>query len=82
MLYYRQFGKAMKEEVFNNLVSQIKEDAFGRGAGEEKLEFHDYYRFKISYITTKEKNLIFLFVTGLNDGFDRVQFIQIARCIN
>ena len=73
MLYYRHFGKAMKEDVFNSLVSQIKEDAFGRGAGEEKLEFHDYYRFKISYITDKEKNLMFLFVTGLNDGFDYIK---------
>jgi len=73
MLYYRHFGKAMKEEVFNNLVSQIKEDAFGRGAGEEKIEFHDYYRFKISYITDREKNLMFLFVTGLNDGFDYIK---------
>ena len=73
MLYYRQFGKAMKEDVFNNLVSQIKEDAFGRGAGEEKIEFHDYYRFKISYITEKSQELMFLFVTGLNDGFDYIK---------
>jgi len=63
----------MKEDVFNSLVSQIKEDAFGRGAGEEKIEFHDYYRFKISYITDREKNLMFLFVTGLNDGFDYIK---------
>ena len=63
----------MKEDVFNSLVSQIKEDAFGRGAGDEKLEFHDYYRFKISYITDKVKNLMFLFVTGLNDGFDYIK---------
>ena len=63
----------MKEDVFNSLVSQIKEDAFGRGAGDEKIEFHDYYRFKISYITDKEKQLMFLFVTGLNDGFDYIK---------
>ena len=47
-LYYRHFGKALKEEIFKNLVEELQEDAFGRGG--KKVEYHDYYKYRISYI--------------------------------
>ena len=77
LLYYRHFGKALKEEAFNNLVGEIMDDAFGRNPKE--IEYHDYYKYRISYTTNQDLNLIFLFVTGLTDDFDNIKK-ELLRC--
>ncbi|MGV9198912.1 MAG: ADP-ribosylation factor-like protein, partial [Promethearchaeia archaeon] len=77
LLYYRHFGKALKEEAFENLMEEIKEDAFGRNPKE--IEYHDYYKYRISYTTDQDLNLIFLFVTGLTDDFDNIKK-ELLRC--
>jgi len=79
LLYRRQFGKALSDEVFNNHFKQIREDLFGRGSTDEKLEFHDYYKFRISYITDKNLTLIIIFITGLNDQFDYIKK-ELKKC--
>ncbi|GAG55312.1 unnamed protein product, partial [marine sediment metagenome] len=40
---------------------------------ESKIDFHDYYKFRVSYITEKQPNLIFLFVTSLTDKFENIK---------
>ena len=67
----------MKQEIFNTLISEILEDAFSKGG--DKVEFHDYFKFKISYITEKDIDLIFLFVTGLTDNFDNIKK-ELIKC--
>ena len=53
------------------------DDAFSKGGN--KVEFHDYYKYRISYISVKESNLMFLFVTGLTDNFDNIKK-ELTKC--
>ena len=53
------------------------DDAFSKGGN--KVEFHDYYKYRISYITGKDYNLMFLFVTGLTDNFDNIKK-ELTKC--
>ncbi|HEC39973.1 MAG TPA: GTP-binding protein, partial [bacterium] len=46
---------------------------------DDRVEFHDYYKFKVSYVTQKSLNLTFLFVTGLTDKFDNVKK-ELVKC--
>ena len=46
---------------------------------DDRVEFHDYYKFKVSYVTQKSLDLIFLFVTGLTDKFDNVKK-ELVKC--
>ncbi|MFW9941567.1 MAG: ADP-ribosylation factor-like protein, partial [Candidatus Thorarchaeota archaeon] len=47
--------------------------------GEDRLEFHDYYKFRVSYITQKSVGIIVLFVTGLTDKFDNIKK-ELVKC--
>ena len=40
---------------------------------DSKIDFHDYYKFRVAYITEKKTNLIFLFVTSLTDKFENIK---------
>jgi small GTP-binding protein len=53
------------------------DDAFSKGGS--KVEFHDYYKYRISYISVKDSNLMFLFVTGLTDNFDNIKK-ELTKC--
>jgi len=46
---------------------------------ESKIDYHDYYKFRVSYITDKETNLIFLFVTSLTDKFENIKK-ELEKC--
>ncbi|MGB5910691.1 MAG: ADP-ribosylation factor-like protein, partial [Promethearchaeia archaeon] len=77
MIYYRHFGKALKTEVFNALVVDLMKDAFVRSTN--KVNYHDYYKYRISYITETRLEVIFLFVTGLTDNFDNIKK-ELTKC--
>jgi small GTP-binding protein len=77
LLYYRHFGKALKHEALDYLISEIMEDEASRG--EDRVEFHDYYKFRVSYITQKTVGIIVLFVTGLTDKFDNIKK-ELVKC--
>jgi len=77
LLYYRHFGKALKQEALNYLVTEILNDISIQE--EDAVEFHDYYKYRVSYITQKNLNLIFLFVTGLTDKFDNIKK-ELVKC--
>lgn len=77
LLYYRHFGKALKQEALDLLVEDIINEALIRS--ESKIDFHDYYKFRVAYITDKEANLIFLFVTSLTDKFENIKK-ELTRC--
>jgi len=77
LLYHRHFGKALKDDVFNSLAVDLMKDAFAtRG---KKVEYHDYYKYRISYITEKDSELMFLFVTGLTDNFENIKK-ELIKC--
>ncbi|TFF96684.1 MAG: GTP-binding protein [Promethearchaeota archaeon] len=77
LLYYRHFGKALKKDVFNSLVEELRGDALAGGGN--KVQYHDYYKYRVSYITEGDLDLIFLFVTGLTDNFDNIKK-ELTRC--
>ena len=52
-------------------------DAFAKGG--KKVEYHDYYKYRISYITETEQELMFLFVTGLTDNFENIKK-ELIKC--
>ncbi|MFX0003257.1 MAG: ADP-ribosylation factor-like protein [Candidatus Hermodarchaeota archaeon] len=79
LLYYRHFGKAIKQEALDLLVEDIIDEALIRT--ESKINYHDYYKFRVSYITEKEANLLFLFVTGLTDKFENIEK-ELVKCKN
>jgi small GTP-binding protein len=77
LLYYRHFGKALKQEALELLVEDIIDEAMIRS--ESKIDFHDYYKFRVSFITEKDHNLIFLFVTSLTDKFENINK-ELEKC--
>ncbi len=77
MLYHRHFGKALKDDVFNSLAVDLMKEAFAKRG--KKVEYHDYYKYRISYITEKDSELMFLFVTGLTDNFENIKK-ELIKC--
>ena len=61
----------------NYLITEIMEDESVNE--EDTIEFHDYYKYRVSYITQKNLNLVFLFVTGLTDKFDNIKK-ELIKC--
>ena len=53
------------------------QDAFAKGG--KNVEYHDYYKYRISYITEKDSELMFLFVTGLTDNFENIKK-ELIKC--
>jgi len=53
------------------------EDAFEEGADE--VQTHDVYKYRVSYISEKERKLIFLFVTGLTDKAENIEK-ELKKC--
>ncbi len=45
----------------------------------KSVEYHDYYKYRISYITEKDSELMFLFVTGLTDNFENIKK-ELIKC--
>ncbi len=77
MLYHRHFGKALKDDVFNSLVVDLMKEAFAKRG--KSVEYHDYYKYRISYITEKDSELMFVFVTGLTDNFENIKK-ELIKC--
>ena len=63
--------------MFDSMIGDILNDAFGKSGN--KIEYHDYYKYRISYTTQSELNLIFIFVTGLTDNFDNIKK-ELIKC--
>lgn len=77
LLYYRHFGKALRQEALNLLVADIMDDISSREG--DRIEFYDYYKFRVSYITKKDLDLVFLFVSGLTDKFENIKK-ELEKC--
>ncbi len=52
-------------------------DAFVKST--DKVNYHDYYKYRISYITETKLEVMFLFVTGLTDNFDNIKK-ELIKC--
>jgi len=77
LIYSCQFGKALTQEDFTSLFKQLRKDAMA--APSDKIEYHDYYKYRITYATEKKLDLMFLFVTGLTDSSKDIK-TELLRC--
>lgn len=76
-IYQQNFGKSLDPESFNNIMKNIKKDAF-KSTG-ETIQYNDFYKYRLSYITDPNKTLLFLFVTDLSDKFENIKK-ELVRC--
>lgn len=60
-----------------SVIDEIEDEAFSRTADE--VDYHDFYKYRISYITNKDLRLLFLFVTGLTDNFEDIEK-ELKKC--
>ncbi len=77
LIYSCQFGKALTQDDFDSLFKQLCKDALA--APSDKIEYHDYYKYRITYATEKNLDLMFLFVTGLTDSSKDIKN-ELLRC--
>ena len=61
----------MKEEAFNTILDDISKEIIHNPS--DKVVYHDYYKFRISYLIDSNHNVLFLFITGLTDNFDSIK---------
>ncbi|MFX0022350.1 MAG: ADP-ribosylation factor-like protein [Candidatus Hermodarchaeota archaeon] len=69
----------MKQEALDLLVEDVINESFI--GTDSKIDYHDYYKFRVAYITEKKANLIFLFVTSLTDKFENIKK-ELIKCKN
>ncbi|MBN1217203.1 MAG: GTP-binding protein [Candidatus Lokiarchaeota archaeon] len=67
----------MKEEAFNTILDDISKELSNNTS--EKVIYHDYYKFRISYLFDTNHKVLFLFITGLTDNFDSIQK-ELKKC--
>ncbi|MBD3338624.1 MAG: GTP-binding protein, partial [Candidatus Lokiarchaeota archaeon] len=60
-----------------SVIDEIEDEAFSKTADE--VDYHDFYKYRISYITNKDLRLLFLFVTGLTDNFEDIEK-ELKKC--
>ncbi|MBY8982991.1 MAG: GTP-binding protein, partial [Candidatus Lokiarchaeota archaeon] len=77
LLYHRHFGKALKEDAYGAILDEIYKD-ISHNTSDEVI-YHDYYRFRISYLADSNLNVLFLFITGLSDNFDSIKK-ELKKC--
>jgi small GTP-binding protein len=77
LLYYRKFGKAIKEQNLESILEELEEEAFGKNPNE--MNTYTYFKYRISYLTDRDLNLIFLFITGLTDDPENVEK-ELKKC--
>lgn len=65
VIYNKNFGKALLKEDFNKLYHEILEIS-KKGTGIE-LNSYDYIKYKIVFTLDEDLNLMFMFITDIND---------------
>ncbi|MHA1104148.1 MAG: ADP-ribosylation factor-like protein [Promethearchaeota archaeon] len=63
--------------MFDSIIGELINEALSKGGN--KVDYHDYYKYRMSYITEKDLDLFFLFVTGLTDNFDSIKK-ELIKC--
>jgi len=78
-IYEQKYGKALDEESLNSVLKNIWKDAFRKA--QDVVQYYDFYKYRISYITNAEKQLMFIFITDLSDKFENIKK-ELTRCKN
>ena len=67
----------MKQEALDLFIDDIVNESLIRN--ENKIDFHDFYKYRVSFIREKDTNLIFLFVASLTNKIERLKK-ELIRC--
>jgi small GTP-binding protein len=71
IIYQRNYAKGIDDSLFTNVYLNIKKSAFSKFA--EEASSYEFFKFRLSYTTDKDLDLLFLFVTGLGDDFKNIE---------
>ncbi|MFX1258092.1 MAG: ADP-ribosylation factor-like protein [Promethearchaeota archaeon] len=71
IVYQRTYAVGLDNSLFENILPNIKQEAFSRYSGE--IGQFDFFKWRISFIAEKSLKLLFIFITGLADDFDRIK---------
>jgi small GTP-binding protein len=77
IIYKRDFGKGLDQDGFNQAYRQISGEAFKLAV--ENIKYHDFFKYRIGYLSVPEHKLIFMFVSDLSDKFNNVKK-ELERC--
>ncbi|MBN2154601.1 MAG: GTP-binding protein [Candidatus Lokiarchaeota archaeon] len=77
LIYDQNYGKSLDEESFDGILRNIMKDAFRYPL--EEIKYHDFYKYRITYLPISDQYLLFLFISDLSDKFENIEK-EIARC--
>ncbi len=77
LIFSRNYGKCLTPELFESLINQIKKEAL-KGQ-EDKPQYFDYYNARVVYATSKELDLLFIFLTSLSIEFNKLKK-ELLKC--
>lgn len=77
VLYKRNFGKALDEENFAQALKQLQKEAFKINT--EQIKWHDFFKYRINYLSLPPQKMLFMFVSDLSDDFKGIQK-ELTRC--
>ncbi len=79
-IYFSHFGKALDEESFASVFKKLQQESFTRGRDPNAIGSYDFYKYRISFIASAEKEIVFIFVTDLTDSVDNIRTqLQVCR---
>ena len=73
LIYNRHFGKALEKEIFEF----VKKDIFLNAIN--TFQYDDYKKYRLSYITNPDLNLLFIFINTINDNPNFIKR-ELERC--
>lgn len=76
-IYDQNYGKSLDEESFEGAFRKIMKEAFRYPI--EEIKYHDFYKYRITYLPVINQKLLFLFISDLSDKFEHIEK-EISRC--
>ncbi len=78
-IYFTHFGKALDEESFTSVFKKLQQEALTKGRDPNAVGSYDFYKYRISFIASPEKEIVYVFVTDLTDSVDNIK-TQLQMC--
>jgi len=78
-IYITHFGKALDEESFASVFKKLQQEAYAKGRDPNTIGSYDFYKYRISFIASPEKEILYVFVTDLTDSVDNIK-VQLQMC--
>ena len=71
VIFKRDFGKALDQDSFGQVFKNISKEAAKIAA--DQIQYHDFFKYRISYVSVPDKNILILFISDLSDKFENVK---------